>query len=246
VDEVLAVGDEQFQRRCAERFADLKHAGKTVVVVSHALGTVRSLCDEVALLDHGNLVATGAPDEVIDTYLDAVQETNVGPSGGVGRGAPDAAITAIELLGPSGQARGTVRTGERCTVRVHYKAPEPVRRATVGLVVERVDGIIVAAPTTRDTSQVAETLEGEGYVDYVIDALPLLPGTYDIGASLFDLELSRSFDQRTRILRVDVAPGHPMEFDGLVTLQGRWQGDGLDEAPAPRTRRGTQKRSEPA
>src|SRR5947209_16522447 len=66
VDEVLAVGDEQFQRRCAEKFAEFKEAGKTIVLVSHALGSVRNLCDDVALLEHGHLRASGPADEVIE------------------------------------------------------------------------------------------------------------------------------------------------------------------------------------
>ena len=56
VDEVLAVGDEEFQRRCNERFADLRAEGRTIVVVSHSLGSVQAICDEVAWLDDG-----GAP-----------------------------------------------------------------------------------------------------------------------------------------------------------------------------------------
>ena len=59
VDEILAVGDESFQRRCAEKFAELRSAGKTIVVVSHALETVRTLCDTVAWLEHGVLMEVG-------------------------------------------------------------------------------------------------------------------------------------------------------------------------------------------
>ena len=59
VDEVLAVGDEQFQRRCNERFADLRAEGRTIVVVSHSLGSIQAICDEVAWLDHGVLQRRG-------------------------------------------------------------------------------------------------------------------------------------------------------------------------------------------
>src|SRR3954471_22553739 len=69
VDEVLAVGDEAFQRKCSEKFADLKESGKTIVVVSHALGAMQSLCDQLALLEHGNLVTVGPSQDVIDDYL---------------------------------------------------------------------------------------------------------------------------------------------------------------------------------
>src|SRR4051794_40114048 len=69
VDEVLAVGDENFQRKCSEKFADLKHAGKTLVIVSHGLASVRNLCDRVAWLEHGVLKELGPAGDVVDAYI---------------------------------------------------------------------------------------------------------------------------------------------------------------------------------
>jgi ABC-type polysaccharide/polyol phosphate transport system ATPase subunit len=71
VDEVLAVGDESFQAKCAEKFVEFKNQGKTVVIVSHALGTMSEMCDRVAWIDHGHLQTVGRPDEVIAEYRSA-------------------------------------------------------------------------------------------------------------------------------------------------------------------------------
>jgi ABC-type polysaccharide/polyol phosphate transport system ATPase subunit len=68
VDEVLAVGDAAFQKKCRHKFADMKRDGQTVILVSHSMNTVREMCDQVAWLDSGTLVATGAADEVISAY----------------------------------------------------------------------------------------------------------------------------------------------------------------------------------
>ena len=70
-DEVLAVGDEPFQRKCMEKFEEFRRAGRTVVLVSHALGSMRSMCDEVAWLDHGKLLGVGRPSDVVDEYQGA-------------------------------------------------------------------------------------------------------------------------------------------------------------------------------
>ncbi|MEO5842315.1 MAG: ABC transporter ATP-binding protein, partial [Acidimicrobiales bacterium] len=83
IDEILTVGDESFQRKCTEKFDDLKDSGKTIVLVSHAMGAMKDLCDELALLDHGRLVSIGKPDDVIDTYMGGV-ESNVRPDGEYG------------------------------------------------------------------------------------------------------------------------------------------------------------------
>jgi lipopolysaccharide transport system ATP-binding protein len=70
VDEVLAVGDVAFQQKCLARVAELHRAGVTVVYVSHALETVRHLCDRVAWLDHGRLRQIGDPSDVLGAYMD--------------------------------------------------------------------------------------------------------------------------------------------------------------------------------
>lgn len=69
VDEVLAVGDEEFQRKCRVKIGELKERGKTIVFVSHDLGSVNALCDRVFLLDKGRLISRGTPQATIDYYL---------------------------------------------------------------------------------------------------------------------------------------------------------------------------------
>ena len=70
VDEVLAVGDESFQTKCLERMSGFRARGKTMVLVSHDLRTVATFCNRVLLLDHGRVVAAGAPADVVKTYRD--------------------------------------------------------------------------------------------------------------------------------------------------------------------------------
>lgn len=72
VDEVLAVGDAEFQEKCRLKFADFRTAGKTVILVSHAMGAVEEMCDQVAWLSHGKLVAAGPAEPTIKAYLDSL------------------------------------------------------------------------------------------------------------------------------------------------------------------------------
>ncbi|MEY2456212.1 MAG: type transport system ATP-binding protein [Acidimicrobiaceae bacterium] len=228
VDEVLAVGDEVFQRKCAEKFADLKDRGKTIVLVSHALGMVGDLCEQVALLEHGKLITVGDSRDVIEGYLDQVyDEQSVASSDHPLRskkGSSDGRIQSIEVLSGSGQPLSRLRTGDAVVFRIHYRADEEVLRPVFGIAIDAHDGTLVTGPTTRDSMLQPESVVGEGYVDYRLDPLILLPGSYEIGASLFDLTRSRGFDRRTRILRFDVDPGRPHEHDGIVTLGGTWDG----------------------
>jgi ABC-2 type transport system ATP-binding protein len=72
VDEVLAVGDAEFQEKCRQKFKDFKAAGKTVILVSHSMGTVKDMCDNVAWLSHGDLLAVGEAPGIIKQYLDSL------------------------------------------------------------------------------------------------------------------------------------------------------------------------------
>ncbi len=80
LDEILAVGDARFQRKCLDRVFEMKEAGKTILFVSHELSVVRSLCDRAVLIDHGRLVAEGDPQQVIDIYHGRLGSGSSSPS----------------------------------------------------------------------------------------------------------------------------------------------------------------------
>jgi len=230
VDEVLAVGDAEFQERCIEKFGDLRSAGKTIVIVSHALDAVRNLCDEAALLEHGVLRQTGPTGDVIDHYLDEVHANRADSSEDGSRfGSGEARIEKIELLDEQGRPSHCVRTGEPVTFRLHYRATEPVERPVFGLAVYRTDGTHVTGPNTRDGDLVPDKIEGSGYVDFRVDRLLLLPGSYDLNVSLYDFHISHAYDSRNRIYRFDVASGDPSERFGIVALGGTWDLTAADD-----------------
>jgi ABC-2 type transport system ATP-binding protein len=238
IDEVLAVGDEAFQRKCSERFAELKERGKTVVVVSHALGSVRSLCDQVAWLEHGVLRRIGDADDVVDEYMGNVHADAHSASAGHW-GSGEATITGIEVDAPGGPG-ASIRTGDRVTFRIGYDAPTPVTAPVFSLHVHRVDGMHVTGPNTRDLSVVPDVLMGRGTVELVVDRLLLLPGSYDLSASIWDRTVTRSFDVRQKAYRFEVVPGSPREQEGIVSLGGTWTvSNHADVAPFADSMEGT-------
>jgi ABC-2 type transport system ATP-binding protein len=232
IDEILAVGDEQFQRKCNEKFADFKNEGKTVVIVSHALGSVRNMCDRVALLDHGRLKELGPASEVVDAYLGGVHtdrpEPEVEDKTGTRWGSGEVVVERIELLGSTGMPVTWVKTGDQVTLRLHYAARVPVARPVFKVVVSRADGMEISGPNTRDGGMVPDSITGEGFVDLTIDHFPLLPGTYDITSSVQDYACLHDYDVRHRAFRFDVEQGEPRESTGFVTLGGQWRLAPLD------------------
>jgi ABC-type polysaccharide/polyol phosphate transport system ATPase subunit len=235
VDEVLAVGDESFQRRCAEKFSDFRRAGKTVVLVSHAMGQLRAMCDQVAWLEHGTVRAVGAPGNVVDDYVsgahierDGVPVGGDEPSGAVNGhrwGSGEARVDSFELLDAAGRPTRSVRTGDAVTVRLHWSTREPIERPVFGVAVHSLEGIEVTGPNTRDADLVPDKIDGTGSVDLQVPRLLLLPGTYDLSAAVYDYTRQDPYDHRHRAYRFDVEPGTPREAHGLTSLGGTWRID---------------------
>jgi ABC-2 type transport system ATP-binding protein len=223
VDEVLAVGDAAFQRRCLEKFAEFRRAGKTVVIVSHDAGSMKNMCDEVAWLDKGVLLRTGGPVDVLDDYEDEGHEDRVQTDDGSSRwGAGGAVIERMEIIGADGTARTRFRSGEQVTVRMHYRFDEPFDRPVFGYAIESVDGVYLWAQNSRHGQYVPDRLEGRGSVDLVLPRLALQPGTFDLTASIVDHQLTVQLDFWKHCLRFDVDHGGVVESGGYLSLGGQW------------------------
>jgi ABC-2 type transport system ATP-binding protein len=226
VDEVLAVGDASFQRRCLEKFADFRREGRTVVIVSHDSGAMRGMCDQVAWLDHGTLLSAGPPEEVVDNYVDTEMETRhdlvVDASGAQRWGSGEARIVRAELLDRDAQAASHVRSQEPVTLRVHWEASAPITRPVFGLAIEALDGTHLWGHHSKGTGAVPEVLQGQGYVDCRVPHLALQPGTYQVNASIVDESLLHEYDLRKSCLRFDVERGDDRDTVGYVALGASW------------------------
>src|SRR3954452_3717375 len=224
-DEVLAVGDEAFQRKCNEKFSDLKSAGKTIVIVSHSMVSVHNLCDRVAWLEHGRVKMLDSARKVVDEYSGNVQvdREEDEAEGSYRWGSGDGRIEKVELLNDTGTPVTQVHTGRALTIRLHYEMKKPINRPVFGLAIHTLDGTHVTGPNTRDYDVVPDRLEGTGYVDFRIDRLLLLKGTYDITVSLYDYAILKPYDLRHKVLRFAVEVGDPHEGYGVVPLGGMWE-----------------------
>jgi ABC-type polysaccharide/polyol phosphate transport system ATPase subunit len=229
VDEVLAVGDEAFQRKCSEKFADLKAEGKTIVVVSHAMSAVQNLCDNVAWFEHGHLKQVGTPRDVIEAYTGTVQVDRSVDDGGHPRwGSGLVRITEVELVDHLGTSGSRVTTGEQVVLRLHYDALEPVPQPGFSFFITTLNGEPVTGPNSVAAGCVPDKIDGHGVAEIVIDRLTLLPGTYELTVSVSDRTLLKVYDHRQNALRFDVERGSIHEDWGIVSLSPRWRVGGVE------------------
>ena len=230
-DEVLAVGDEAFQRKCMDRIYRFRQMGKTIIFVSHALDTVRTLCDHAVWLDHGEARLVGGAGGVIDAYLADVNRREQAQSGaddtaatglGTRRGSREAEFTRVELLDPAGHPQAVFQTHAPLTVRMHYLAHQPIRRPVFGVGLYHENGFWINGPNTQFDQVDIPIIEGEGYVDYTITDLPLLTGRYQLSVALVDSTMLHTYDHHDRMYRLIVQSSGLRDRYGMVAIPGRW------------------------
>src|SRR4051794_26911458 len=139
VDEVLAVGDAEFQRRCLGTMEQIGRSGRAVVFVSHNLDAVTRLCSTALWLDAGRVRAVGPTAEIVDAYLlDATPDA--GARVFVDDPALPVALTSLRMLGPTGAATGRVRSDEQVTVEVTVVLRERIPGLDIAVSVETTGG----------------------------------------------------------------------------------------------------------
>jgi ABC-2 type transport system ATP-binding protein len=229
VDEVLAVGDEAFQRKSGEKFAHMRAQGKTIVLVTHSMGAVQNLCNRAAWFSHGHLMRVGRPKEVIEAYTDSVQvDRQVDDQGRSRWGSGEGRITSVELLDQAGRPADRLRGGAAASFRLHYQMHKAIERPLFALSIATIDGFVVSSLSSRDVDCVPERLNGAGYVEVMFDPVRLLPGTYDLTLALTDETSLHAYDVRSDVLRFDVERGVFREEGGVVALGGQWRFGDID------------------
>ena len=250
VDEVIAVGDEQFQRRCFEHLYKLRNNGVTIVMVTHSLDLVRTMCDRAAWLDHGHLMTEGRAVDVVHDYLQKVnleeaerqfeieRERDTLAAAEREREAPKGSaaerpvtLGEIELLDASGRPGRFLTSHEAATIRIHFRCRSEVRRPKFSFSVETQSGVLVSNQGTVPDHDVRETWNGTGSVDFHIPSLLLGRGEYALSVAVHDTDGTMVIDKKERIVTFRVDTDLP--FSGVTDLLGDWRSASFDTPGAP-------------
>ncbi len=237
IDEVIAVGDEDFQRRCFDHLYKIRQQGVTIVVVSHSLGLMQTLCDEVAWLDHGELQEAGPAPEVVRSYVEKVNQAEIDRIE-AGEAADQAGIVpqldhtgghkpiTIEranLVDRDGAPVTVATSGMPTTLRITFAAHLPVAQPIFSFAVEDMSGVHMANPAVRTAElEPGIVVSGHGHIDYVIPQLSLAPGEYLISLAIHDAHGLVRLDFADRLVTLRVQPGD-RTVNGKVDLLGQWE-----------------------
>jgi ABC-type polysaccharide/polyol phosphate transport system ATPase subunit len=187
VDEVLAVGDEAFQRKCIDWLDDFKRQGGTLVLVSHNLGAIRQMCEQAAWIQEGTVRALGSPDEVVSAYLDDVREhrDEQGSTAVSATETPAVQLTTVRLLDGQGREVEQVKTGDSLSVEIGYRCHRHLETPVFGVALYRNDGTYIYGSNTAVDGVQVPAIDRDGKVTLTYPSLPLLSGTYLLTVAIF-------------------------------------------------------------
>jgi ABC-type polysaccharide/polyol phosphate transport system ATPase subunit len=211
IDEILAVGDESFQRKCLARIREQMQAGATLVLVSHDPTAIERACERVVVLDGGGVAFDGPVAEGL-LFYHRLLGTEARGDAPLRSGSGALGVSSLQLLDADARPRHTFRPAEAMRVEVVLDAPAPVARGVLALEVRDMRG-----DTLFRTDSSVGPVHGRGEVTFDIPRLALLGGDYDLAVAASDQDAPQVMD---RLARFSVAA--TSDGEGVVDLRGEW------------------------
>ena len=188
LDEVLAVGDAAFQKKCLGKMGDITEEGRTVVFVSHNMGAVATLCQMGLVLDAGRIRFIGPVTEAIELYLGQFSGTNDVPLGlrHDRTGTGEVKLTGFRLESETGERIDAIRNGHTVRLVFDYATHEgrPARNVEFQIIVRTESGELLFQFGTRPTGQNFAEVPAKGRFVCELKRFPLVPGRYRLDAHL--------------------------------------------------------------
>ena len=183
VDEVLAVGDVQFQKKCLGKMQDVAGEGRTVLFVSHNMGAIQSLCQRAIWLNGGKIISDGNSRQVVERYLDSANSVSTLYTPQASKGYTDIIIEKAVLKNSQGQITRNFMSGEDWCVEIYYHALKRLHKPQFWLLVQNHLGILFGANMLFD-GESPDSIEGRGMIACTFRGPRLIPQTYSINLGI--------------------------------------------------------------
>jgi ABC-2 type transport system ATP-binding protein len=191
IDEVLAVGDEGFQRKCLDRVRDFQQDGRTIVLVSHAMDQVLQVCDRAVMLRAGAIASQGSPAEVVREFRLLMLRKDLAYAWD--QGTKEIEIVSAEIFGANGSAPEHFTPGDELTIQVDLKAVAPVEDPVISFAIHDQQNRFMFG-TNNDWRGVRfPVFEGKHRVQFLLKSLPFVDGRYYVTIGVHARDASRVY-----------------------------------------------------
>ena len=229
IDEVLSVGDEQFQRKSQERIEQFRREGRTIVFVSHGLGQVQELCSEVAWLEKGGIRSIGVAKDVISEYRgDGLGSANTNVENLERWGSGEVRIASIEMVGPNDESTDLFPMGRDIKMRVELETAAHIQDPEVLIFVHSSDGVLIwEGSSRRHGITIGKVAETSTSITCSIVSLPVPDGVYEVSVAVRQSYETEPFDFWKAARRFTVSQ-HGTPDHGAILTDSKWTVSGAD------------------
>jgi ABC-type polysaccharide/polyol phosphate transport system ATPase subunit len=231
LDEVFAVGDEAFQRKCIAKVLELKQDGRTILFVSHAAPAVERLCDRALLFVRGKLVEDGAAGNVIASYQRSLADEENPAERGAGLrewGTGEARIVGVSLEGGGGGERRQFLSGDPFVIRLQIEAKRPIEPPRLAVEFRDANGSLLGAHECSSEALGWAGSPGRVGVTFTLPRLPLADGRFQVAVAMMEGGTARQYHRIDPAFEFTVFPDENVR--GWFRFEGDWE---LSERAAP-------------
>lgn len=209
IDEILSVGDFNFQQKCFNLFKELKKKGKTIIFVSHDLGSIREFCDRVMYIKFGKVINVGNPLDVVEDYIVNDRRDNLNTNIG--------GDLELKILDLDGKEISSVSNNSAFKVKINYKLKKEALndKLVIGFAIHK-DADLYIFGTNSKIEDKKIDFKTEGSVEFLIKDFPFLHGHYDFSGAIHN-EQGENYVWKNRAAKLAVVRNHA--HDGLVNLE---------------------------
>lgn len=240
IDEIFSVGDVFFQKKCFDKIDNFKKQNKTMVIATQDLNIIERLCDEVFLLENGEVVEKCLPHKAIARYLDLLEKNKLSETfqrrycvsnWRVDRrlwdrkeGSKEAKITEVKMYNLYGRQKDIFKTGEGLKVKACFVVEREIDDPHFGVAIFREDGVYCYGPNTYlDGYKIGKLNRGEGYFSIEYKSLPLKPGKYRLSTAIWDKNELWAYDYHAGCYKFEIAGEN--NNAQLLDLEYRWESE---------------------
>jgi lipopolysaccharide transport system ATP-binding protein len=224
LDEILAVGDANFQAKSMAQFRNFKDKGKTVILVTHDLSAVNQYCDKAIYIKDHEIVAAGKPSDLIDKYIyeDRDKEREAAGQSTIKTGANTAKIESVEFIDKEGTKNSIFISGDPITIKTTYRVKNTVQNPVFGIALYKDDGQHLFGDNTllSKSFNTKEISKGIYEVSVTIPKLNILRGNILVTLALTDDKYENQYIWEDKKYGFSVISSKA--HDGLVNLDTKW------------------------
>lgn len=221
IDEILAVGDQEFQTKCVNHIYGLQKRGVTIVMVSHHSEVIRSICSHALWIEHGEVQKAGPTPAVMSAYTSRYAQPNRPNRQDRGQGfrwgTGEAEIDGVRLCGPDGEEKSDFAPHEGLHVVIDYTFHRPLHRPHFDVLIYREDGLQITDSNPIPAGPLTGQLSGRGTMVYRFAGLPLLPGEYKLTVAIHDGRLAHAYDCHEMVHPFQIN-GDTQDVSGLISI----------------------------